>query len=184
MAKTIFLLFILISSLSSNSQSYIKGNAASALLLIPNFGYETKLNSKFSFQLDVTASFWKSFDNSPFEFVIVTPEIRYHFAAIFSGFYLGGHLGGSAFKLQKWEYKNTNYYQEGYNYLIGGTIGYQKHITEKLILEVFIGGGSQQAFYKGYDSVTGKRVEKANDFNKSGEWLPYRGGIMICYKLN
>ena len=65
MAKTIFLLFILISSLSSNSQSYIKGNAASALLLIPNFGYETKLNSKFSFQLDVTASFLKFKSTSP-----------------------------------------------------------------------------------------------------------------------
>ena len=52
------------------------------------------------------------------------------------------------------------------------------------MLEVFIGGGSQQAFYKGYDAITGQRKEKAKNYNKSGEWLPYRGGIMICYKLN
>ena len=166
------------------SQNYIKVNAVTALVLVPNVGFETKISKHFSFHVDVNASFWKSINGQPFQFVMVIPEIRYHFKETFNGFYLGTHLGGSYFKLQKWGYTNTNIHQEGYNYLMGFTVGYQKKIGAKFMLEAFLGGGNQQAFYKGYNSETGLRSETAKNFNKSGEWLPYRGGIMICYQLN
>ena len=166
------------------SQNYIKVNAVTALVLVPNVGFETGISKHFSFQVDVSGSLWKSVNGQPLQFIMVLPEIRYHFKETFNGFYFGVHLGGSYFKLQKWEYANTNIYQEGYNYLIGGTAGYQKKISKKFMLEAFLGGGSQQAFYKGYNSDTGLRYESAKNFNKSGEWLPYRGGIMICYQLN
>ena len=56
-------------------------------------------------------------------------------------------------------------------------------ISEKIALEVFVGGGSVQSFYKGYDTTTGERYEDAKKFNKSGEWLPYRGGISVVFQL-
>jgi hypothetical protein len=168
----------------SFGQTYIKANAATALVLIPNVGIETSLSPKFTFQTDVMASFWKSFRGGPLQFVTVIPEIRYHFKENYKGFYCGANIGGGAFKLQKWNYAETKRYQEGYNYFIGATIGYQKKISDKIMLEVFLGGGNQQAFYKGYDANTGLRYETADNFNKSGEWIPYRGGFMVCYKLN
>ncbi len=171
-------------TVQSNSQSYIKANALSALILIPNIGYETALSNHLSFQVDVNASFWKSINGHPYQFVTVIPEIRYHFKETFSGFYFGAHIGGAAYNLHKWNYKALNYRQEGYSYLLGGTIGYQRKISEKFMLEAFLGGGSQQGFYKGYIGDTGVRYETAKKFNKSGEWLPYRGGLMVCYKLN
>ena len=52
------------------------------------------------------------------------------------------------------------------------------------MLDVFLGGGNHQAFYKDYSLTTGERVDKAKDYNKSGEWLPYRGGVMVSYRIN
>ncbi len=48
---------------------------------------------------------------------------------------------------------------------------------------------SVKANFKKYVSLSNKaynkkNYEKAEKYNKSGEWLPYRGGLMITYKLN
>ena len=48
---------------------------------------------------------------------------------------------------------------------------------------VFLGGGNSQGFYKGYYLNSNIRYEPAEKYNKSGEWIPYRGGVMISYKL-
>jgi hypothetical protein len=164
-------------------QTTIKANLLTALVAVPNIGFETKIGKQTTFQLDVTASFWKSFRGSQEQFVIVTPEFRYYFREIFSGFYFGGHLGGTAFEMQKFNYSNTNRYQEGFGYMIGGTIGYQYKINDRFNAEFFIGGGSIQSFYKGYERSTGIRYDEATRYNKSGEFLPYRGGFMLVYKL-
>ncbi|MEO8517281.1 MAG: DUF3575 domain-containing protein [Flavobacterium sp.] len=181
--KRIFLFLLLLTSFAQG-QTYIKANAVTALVLIPNVGVETTLSKHFTFQVDITASFWKSINHGPFQLFMLTPELRYHFKESTKGFYIGAHLGGSIFKLQKWNYANSDDYQKGFNYFAGGTIGYQTAISKKLALDFFLGGGTQQAFYNGYYISTNERYEHVQKYNKSGEWLPYRGGVMICYKLN
>jgi hypothetical protein len=52
------------------------------------------------------------------------------------------------------------------------------------MLEFFLGGGSHQGFYKGYYLSTGERYDSAEGYNKSGEWIPYRGGVMVSYRIN
>lgn len=89
-----------------------------------------------------------------------------------------------AFNFQKWNYLNTDKYEKGFGYFIGATIGYQVKINVKFMLDCFLGGGSHQGFYKGYYIGTTERYEKAKNYNKSGEWLPYRSGVMVSYKLN
>lgn len=182
-SKKIFLFLLLFSSVIQG-QTYVKANAATALLLMPNIGVEMPVSKHFSFQVDVMASFWKSINNAPFQFVTLTPELRYHFKENMHGFYVGAHLGGSIFKLQKWNYWKSDDYQKGFNYFAGATIGYQKEISKKFAVDVFLGGGTQQAFYNGYYLSTNQRYEHVQKYNKSGEWLPYRGGIMICYKID
>jgi hypothetical protein len=177
-----YFLFLLIAS-NLQGQTYAKINGVTALVLIPNIGLETSISKKNTFSIDINTSLWKSVNNAPLEFVLVTPEVRHYFKQKYQGIYFGLHLGFGAFNIQKWNYTNTTLNQKGFNYFLGGTLGYEKKISEKMLLEFFVGGGSIQSFYKGYDLATGKRVESATRYNKSGEFIPYRGGIMICYRL-
>jgi hypothetical protein len=177
------LLILLLLVQFSYGQTNLKVNLITALVGIPEFGVETKIAKKLTFQFDVTASFWKSVNGYPQEFVMVFPEIRYYTKNINEGFFIGSHIGGSVYKLQKWNYLNSDRYQKGYNIMIGITLGYQFVVSERFNLELFAGAGSQQGFYKGYFLSTGERYDGAENFNKSGEFLPYRGGLMLVYKL-
>jgi hypothetical protein len=164
-------------------QQRIHVNAATTLLGFPSVGYEKGLGKRFSFHVDAIGSTFNSFNNKPLKFLIVTPEIRYYSKPELTGFYVGGHIGVSTFNLQKYGYENSNYYQKGYNYMAGISIGYVYAVTDKFALEAFVGGGTVQSFYNGYDSNTGLRYEDADKFNKSGEWLPYRGGLNLIWKI-
>lgn len=160
-------------------QTSIKGNITT-LVGIPNFGLETNLGKKTTFQIDVAASFW-TIDGVPYKFALLFPEFRYYTRESGYGFFAGAHIGGGKYKLQKWN--QIGGFQEGYSVFYGLTIGYQFHLNSRLNLELFLGGGSQQGYYKGYSLETGERTDGATGYNKSGEFLPYRGGIMLVYKL-
>ncbi len=173
--------FFLVSNIYS--QTSLKFNTVSALVGVPNIGLETKLSKKFTFQVDGTASLWKSINNAPFKLFILIPEVRYYPKESNKGFFVGTHIGGASYEFQKWNYINTDYYQKGYSVLYGITLGYQFEVSSKLNLEIFAGGGYNQGFYKGYLISTGERYDVAKDYNKSGELIPYRGGLMLVYKL-
>ncbi|SFZ91638.1 Protein of unknown function [Flaviramulus basaltis] len=180
--KAIITLLLFASSYLINSQTSIKGNALTALIGVPNFGAEFNLSKKTTFQIDAAASFW-TIDGIPYKFALVFPEFRYYPKESGRGFFVGAHIGGGKYKLQKWNH--TNDYQDGYSVFYGLTTGYQFWLSDRLNLEVFLGGGSQQGYYKGYSLETGERTDiGAKKYNKSGELIPYRGGLMLVYKLN
>jgi hypothetical protein len=181
--KNIFLFLNLLFWNFCIAQTVIKANLLTAIVAIPHIGVETKIGKQNTLQLDVQASFWKSFNGGPQQFVIIIPEFRHYFKSAFYGFYAGVHIGGSAFKVQKWNYINTDLYQKGYSLLYGGTVGYQFKINERFNADLFVGGGSQQGYYKGYSLSSGIRYDTATNFNKSGEIVPYRLGLMFVYKL-
>lgn len=160
----------------------IKGNIITTLVAVPNFGVEFNVGEKTTFQLDATASFW-TIDGVPYKFVLLFPEFRYYPRKSGYGFFVGAHVGGGKYKLQKWNHADFDEYQDGYSIFYGATVGYQFVLNDRLNLELFLGGGNQQGYYKGYSLTTGERYESAEKFNKSGEWLPYRGGLMIVYKF-
>lgn len=184
--KKLFVFTFLFISIFSQSQTYIKGNAVTALVLVPNFGVETSIGKKFTFQADVMASFWESFNgHHPMKFYSLIAEVRYHFHEKYNGFYFGGHAGADRYQLQKWNYWDSNMYEDGFGYKFGGTIGYEKKLNDRLMLDFFVGGGWHQGYYHGrYNDGTPGRYETAEHWNISGDWLPYRGGIMISYRLN
>ncbi|WP_432221617.1 DUF3575 domain-containing protein [Flavobacterium sp. TMP13] len=184
--KKILLLLLLLFAVNLQSQTYIKANAFTAAVLIPNVAIETSIGEKTTFQFDVMASFWKSFDgHHPMKFYTFTPEIRYHFKEKYDGLYVGVHTGFDTYEIQKWNYWGTNLYEDGFGYRLGATVGYNVKLNDKFNLDCFFGGGWHQGFYHGYyNDGTPGRYERTKNWNKSGEWLPYRGGIMISYKLN
>lgn len=179
--KKIFFI-ILFFTLNVFSQTNLKGNITT-IVGLPHFGFETTLNKKLTFQVDAIGSLWKSFNHAPQQFVVVTPELRYHFNTLEKGFYIGAHIAGSKYKMQKWNYINTDFYQVGYSVLYGTTIGFKVPINEHFAIDIFAGGGHQSGFYNGYKISTGERYETAKKYNKSGEFLPYRGGVMVVYKF-
>lgn len=184
--KKIFIFVFLLISFYSQSQTYIKGNAVTALALIPNIGIETSIGKKSTFQFDILASCWSSINGKPYEFYTFTPEYRYHFHEKYNGFYIGGHVGFDIFNVTKWNYYDVGVYQTGVGYVVGATIGYEKKLNDRFMLDFFIGGGTHQGFYHSYYIETGERweLDKAVGRNISGELLLYRGGIMISYRLN
>ena len=159
----------------------------SGLIGGPNLGIETRISRKSSVQLDVLGSFWNSFLEKPLHIVQVFPEYRYYPKGKFEKFYLGTHIGFGMFTISKYG-KSSDSYQSGRNTYYGITVGYKKKLNSNFKIDFFIGGGSSQATYRGYSKITRRRTDikesESRNFNGSGEWLPYRGGIMLVYSLN
>lgn len=176
---------------------YIKGNALLAPIGVINVGVEKQLTSKITLQGDVLVSPWKSFAGHEMQYYSLSVEGRYYFNQAFKGWYVGANIAGSAFNVQKWDYWSdapyinpndevfitSNLYQKGYSLIIGVTGGYQFKVSDRWNIDVYAAVGTSQDFYKGYDRTTGQRYDVAHKFNKSGEIIPYRGGVMISYKL-
>lgn len=185
------------SLLFSQNQTYIKGNAVFLPLGIANVAIETQVAPKLTLQGDLILSPWKSFLGHHLQYYGTSIEGRYYLKEAFSGFYVGLNLSAAAFNLQKRVYwynqefvdergKSfilSNLYQKGYSVLLGLTLGYQFKISNQWSVDFYATAGTSQDFYKGYDKSTGLRYDYAEKYNKSGELTPYRGGIMISYKI-
>ena len=191
--------FLFLISLTLNSQTELKFNLASAPFLVPNIGIELQLSERFGYQLDTSASFYNNIEGSPFHMTQIFNEIRFYPKNKKNkrNFFLGAHVGYGMYniRLPRWianlsgsEYKEEGSYQYGRNAYYGITIGKKIPLkNEKFNLEIFIGGGSSQSNYKYYNKDEQRIFAITNyrrKFNKSGEELPYRGGLMLTYKLN
>ena len=198
MVKDLFVFLILFSATLS-SQTELKFNLASATLLVPNIGIEVQISDKFGYQLDTSASFYNNIEGSPFHMTQIFNEIRFYPKNKKNkrNFFLGAHVGYGMYniRLPRWianlsgsEYKEEGSYQYGRNAYYGITIGKKIPLkNEKFNLEIFVGGGSSQSNYKYYNKDEQRIFAITNykrKFNKSGEELPYRGGLMLTYKLS
>ncbi|MDW9380496.1 DUF3575 domain-containing protein [Chryseobacterium sp. JV558] len=176
---------------------YIKGNVLFAPIGILNLGIEKQISPKYTLQGDVFISPWKSFSGHELQFYSVSAEGRYYFNEAFKHWYVGANVSVAAYNASKWNYwnddtfenwngetlRNSNLYQRGFSIMLGITAGYQFQLSERWNLDIYGTVGTSQGFYKGYDRTTGRRYDSAEKFNKSGEIIPYRGGVMISYKL-
>lgn len=191
MQKRILLsLFFIISSIASAQENdahqlYVKGNVLFLPILITNVGFEYQLSPKYTLQADGFISPWQSFAGNHAQIYMGHLEGRYYFNEAFSRWYIGANAGFALFDLTKWNYSGTNRFQRGFNYMLGATVGYQLKWKKNWNIDFFLGGGMIQSQYHGYENVPPNwiRYDDAKGWNKSGEFLPYRGGIMIAYKL-
>ncbi len=186
----------------NNKQLYLKANAVFLPIGILNAAVEKELNENFTAQGEIFVSPWKSFAGKYLQMYMVGADLRYYFTESFSKWYVGANISGSRFIAQKWNYWGDNYfpvdendenspvykasdlYQDGYSFLIGAVVGYQLKLNDRWNLDAFLGAGSNQSFYKGYHKITGERYDDpSRNWNRSGEWIPYRGGIMVSYKI-
>ncbi len=174
-----------------------KANVLTTLGLIPNFGIEIQVGERNSLQLDVLASFWNKLNNSktPFHINQTFLEYRFYKKNDLSGLFLGTHIGYGMFTLKKPNftiiydpYVSSSYdndtYQSGRVAFYGLTIGYKKRLSQRISLEAFIGGGYSMANYKSYrEDIRVDIRDNWRTFNRSGEFVAYRGGLMINYNF-
>ncbi len=180
MKKTFAILAFISISILCSAQTYLKGNAAYWAVGITNVSIETRLSNKLTFNSDLVFSPWESIRNNAFLFGQIIPEVRFYPNEAFKGFYVGGYAAFQVFKMTKWNYWNTGKYQKGRGFALGLSIGYQIPISNRWNLDVYGGAGWQNSQYKGYYMNTDKMYV---GWNGSGEWLPYKIGIAIAYRL-
>lgn len=189
-----------------NRHLYMKGNAFFIPLGILNGALEYELNKKNRLQGEIFISPWKSFFQKNAQIYMAGLDFRHYLKKNENYFIIGGNFSMGVFDIQKWTYwqnqlvespfeKNIfyntkNYYQRGFSLIIGVVLGYEYQWNEKWNLEFFLALGSIQSFYRSYDKITGMRTdnlfnaeEKNRKWNRSGEFLPYKGGIMLSYKI-
>lgn len=165
---------------AGQAQTHIKGNALYWLLAMPNVSAETKVAEHFTLSGEVFYSPWKSVNGNSLQFLQFNPDIRWYPKGAFRGFYTGIYASVQDFKITKWNYWNKNRYQDGWGYGFGAIFGYQALLSDRWALDCYAGGGWHHGSYKGYYKNTD---EMYVDRNGSGEWLPYRLGIAVCYRF-
>jgi hypothetical protein len=206
--KKTILLFSIVSCFLGNAQNqdsavskkiYVKANALFIPVGILNAGVEYQLKEKITVQADVFISPWKSFAGKKLQIYMMGFEGRYYFKESFKHWYVGANISAARFIIQKYNYWGNgvfqytpespiynikDIYQDGYAIIVGATLGYQFQLSERWNMDLYLGAGSAQSFYKGYHKYLGIRYDNdGRKWNKSGEFLPYRGGVMISYKL-
>lgn len=144
-------------------------------------GVERATAPRRSVQTDLTGSLWRSVGTTPLQFALLTREWRFHRRAPGEGPYVALDVGVHGFRMQKWDHRGTDRFQEGFGAHGGGSVGYEKPLGDRWTLDAFVGGGTMQSLYKGYDERTGRRYDGASGWNRSGELAPYRMGVMLAY---
>ena len=185
---------------TDSKKLYIKANALFLPIGIVNAGLEYQISKKMTVQGEVFISPWKSFAGKDAQVYMIGFEGRYYFNEAFKHFYVGANFSAARFIIQKYNYwgsgtyqykegspiyDRSDIYQDGYAMMFGATVGYQFALAKKWNMDLFFGAGSVQSFYKGYVHSLGTRydTDSAPGYNQSGEFLPYKGGVMISYQL-
>lgn len=202
--SSLILICFSIICLAQKNDTYIKANALFVPVGMLNVGVEHGFSEHITGQTDLFVSPWKSFAGKHAQVYMLGFNGRYYFNEAFKKFYVGLDFSVARFNIQKYGYWNDNFYvhkngvvtpyinsnlyQKGYSVIFGGLAGYQFTLGDRWNLDLYLGLGTMQSFYKGYDKISGERYDTEGDSmgretNRSGEWLPYKGGLMLSYKL-
>lgn len=191
--KSFYLAICLLISVNLFSQTYIKFNLATPFIGGVNPAVETAISKKWTFSFDVLSTFRNETDTrGPFRVLMVMPEGRYYFKEKFKGFYGGVNAGYALARMTKpdwWGENNSVEKKYDVAWIITGgfSIGYEYCINKRWMVEAFVGGGRAWSMHERFFYPDGGRLLDSEGkpvlVNGSEEYLPYRGGINICYKL-
>ncbi|MFI3298357.1 MAG: DUF3575 domain-containing protein [Rikenellaceae bacterium] len=189
--KITIALIVLLSTFSAQSQTYLRSNALYLAVLMPNIGVETRLSDNFTFEGEVNVSLWKNLGKNkiPMQFVQYIVGARWYPKGVYNGFYTGGDFSFDLYNMNRWNYWKGNVaengikVQHGYGYYLGATIGYEMKLSERWLIDFYVGGGWHLGTYWGERVFEDKPSEMYVSWNKSGEWLPYKIGVTFGYKL-
>ncbi|MEG2646625.1 MAG: DUF3575 domain-containing protein [Mucinivorans sp.] len=157
----------------------LKWNALYWAVGVINMSVETKIDKHFTFNGDLVFSPWAEIAGRPYLGGQAIAEFRYYPKVAFRGFYVGVYGAFDQYRVSKWDHPATDV-QEGIGMSYGLTLGYQLPIGKRWSIDFYLAGGWHLGWYIGYDTLNGGRYA---DWNKSGEWIPYKAGVAFSFKL-
>jgi len=185
--RRLILSLIILASASAYGQTYIKLNAPAVFAKVFNPSIETRLSNHWTFEFDMLMTFRNETETKgPFRILMLQPEGRYYFNEVNHGFFVGVNTGYAMFRMTKphWifkeDYESLHIYQMGWSVQAGVTLGYELKIKDRWLVDVFVGGGRQWSIYEAFYFPDGGRYV---GYNGSAEYMPYKGGINIGYRL-
>lgn len=191
--KSFSLAICLLISVNLFSQTYFKFNLATPFIGGVNPAVETAISKKWTFSFDVLSTFKNETDSrGPFRVLMIMPEGRYYFTEKFKGFYGGVNVGYALARMTKpdwWgeDHSAEKIYDVAWIITGGFSLGYEYCINRRWMVEAFVGGGRAWSMHESFFYPDGGRPNYPSGdivkLNGSEEYLPYRGGINICYKL-
>ena len=182
----------------TSAQTYVKLNAAYACVGIINPQAEFVISNHSSIALDAVLSPWKSLRGKQFLFGIMMGEYRYYFKQATSGFYLSANAGMSIFNMYHPQFfvnnkfiSRQNQYGKGLGVMVGVGAGWEYHLSERWVMDVFIAFDKIWSWYNRYhnDGTIEMHPQghehylKPDPFNGSVELMPVKGGISFGYKI-
>ena len=187
--KLIIALISLLVSTNIFSQVMVepKINIALAAVAIANPAIEFSVSQRSAVQLEFFGSFHpRNFlgSGNPFIATVGYAEYHYYIRDNFKGFYFGGTMGCGNWKMNRSQilvgYGNpTGNYDLGYSLIMGLNLGYKFLIKERWGIDINLGGGWVHSLHESYN----KHGILVNKMNGSDEFLPFKGGIYISYRL-
>lgn len=193
MRKILLLLLFLPLLNQSFGQTYAKFNIATPFINGVNPSVETAISNHWTFSFDVLATFKnESSSGGPMRILMVMPEGRYYLKEKFKGFYGGVNFGYAMGRLTKpnwWgdNYEATKTFEYVWTMVAGFTFGYEYQINDRWMVEAFIGGGRAWSMHDRYTYPNGEKPTYPDGrpilINGSEEYLPYKGGLNISYRL-
>ncbi len=165
-----------------------KLNVAAVCVGIVNPALEIGFLKRSAVELSSVTSFAKKdFLGTGYPLLInmIMMEYRnYPFSERHSGFFVGANAGRNEYKMNKaiipfmQHVASSRDYDWGVGVCVGITLGYKFTITDALHLELSASGGWQHSWHEPYSNGA-----LTWPLNASGEWLPYKAGLYLSYRL-
>ena len=177
-------------SSSADNVAEVKVNLAAGMVTIFNPSVEVGFGSNSAITFDYIGVFAKENfigTGDPFMFSMGLFGYRHYLLNDqHKGLFISGDLGLDVFRMGKDfvmgvvdDHGAGVYYDVGYGYVLGATLGYKYQFHRRWGLEASVSYGFHHSQHELYDH-NGIRL---NELNASAEWLPYKAGIYISYKL-
>lgn len=181
---------VVLGQLKVNAQSEMKFNLVGPAVSVVNVAYEVKLRDRIGLQFEVVGTFAENnFANSDYPFVgnFVYAEPRFYLKKNNTGPFVGITGGWGTYYMNKnvvlitntsLPSKNRN--DVGWGLTYGLTLGYKVNICKRLSMEVNGSAGRMAGNHMCLD-MEEKRITK--EFNGTGEWLIFKGGVFLSYRF-
>ncbi len=163
-------------------------NVAMAAVGIVNAGVEFGVSKHSAVQLEYLGSFaGESFLGTGYPFIASVGylDYKYYIKKNLKGFYFGTSLGYGTWKMNRGVVPFIGYayekghYDVGSSMFLGLNIGYKFLIKERWGIELNVAGGWAHSNHEGYN----KYGVLVYNNNRSDEFLPFKGGVYISYRL-
>ena len=181
-----------------HTQIYAKLNGLYACVGVINPQVEFRLSDHSAFQTEIVYSPWQSIKGHPMHFGIFMNEYRYYFKQSTHGWYLSANAGMMAFDIHRPQFfKNgkfisrQNEYGKGFSIMTGIGAGWEYHLGERWIMDIFLCIDRTWSWYNRYHSdgtiemnpQGHENYKNPDPFNGSTEFMPVKAGISFGYRI-